>query len=41
MADIDMLLLDAEEKMDKTIAALQRDFSKIKSGKIDNKKYRF
>lgn len=35
MADIEMLLLDAEEKMDKTIAALQRDFSKIRTGKAN------
>ncbi len=35
MADIEMLLLDAEEKMDKSIAALQRDFSKIRTGKAN------
>ena len=35
MADIEMLLLDAEEKMEKTIAALQRDFSKIRTGKAN------
>lgn len=29
----DMLIIEAEEKMDKTIVALQRDFSKIRTGR--------
>lgn len=29
----DMIILEAEEKMDKTIVALQKDFSKIRTGR--------
>lgn len=35
MADMDMLLLDLEDKMDKTIIALERDFAKIRTGKAN------
>ncbi|MBQ9536401.1 MAG: ribosome recycling factor [Desulfovibrionaceae bacterium] len=33
MADIDSVLLDAEDRMEKTIASLQKDFGKLRTGR--------
>ena len=31
--DIDSILLDAEERMEKALAALERDFAKLRTGR--------